>query len=259
MTWGSRHRRLSLPRLWANDFVHFAAASPTVGGTYSIRVKPLAAARRNCQPLIGWAAILTKAIALTAARWPQLRQFYMPLPWPHLYEHPNCIASFVVERAWNGEQAIFGDQIHAPERLSLRQIDNLLRGIKGAPIEALGGFRRIIRITGYPLLVRRLLWSLVLKGAGRLRARYFGTVCVNLLGGRNMQVSQSVTLHAISLFHGPLQPDGIMKLHVFLDHRVIDGASAARWLADLEATLNRDIVAELDSEARNAKDAAAVP
>jgi 2-oxoacid dehydrogenases acyltransferase (catalytic domain) len=258
MRWVSRHRRLSLPRLWANDFVHFAAASPTVGGTFSVRVKSAAAARRNCQPLIGWAAILTKAMALTAGRWPQLRQCYMPLLWPHLYEHPHCIASFVVERMWKGERAIFGDQICGPENISLREIDTRLRTIKGAQIEALGGFRRIIRITGYPLLLRRLLWSVVLKGSGRLRARYFGTFCVNLLAGRNMQISQSLTLHAISLFHGPLQPDGIMKLHVFFDHRVIDGAGVARWVADLEATLNHDIVAELNSEAQNANDPAAV-
>jgi 2-oxoacid dehydrogenases acyltransferase (catalytic domain) len=238
---------LSLPRLWANDYVHFAARSPTVGGTFSIRVRSVAAARRKCQPLIGWAAILTKAMALTAGRWPELRQCYMPLPWPHLYEHPCCVANLVLEREWRGEQAIFCDQIRAPESISLREIDDRLRTMKGAQIDALGGFRRIIRITGYPLLVRRLLWSLVLKGSGRLRARYFGTFCVNLLAGRNMHISQSVTLHAISLFHGPLQPDGIMKLHVFFDHRVIDGARVARWVADLEATLGRDVVAELAS------------
>jgi hypothetical protein len=247
MRWMSRCRRLSLPRLWANDYVHFAAESLTAGGTYSIRVKSVAAARRNCQPLIGWAAILTKAVALTAERWPELRQCYMPLPWPHLYEHPCCVANLVLEREWRGERAIFCDQIQAPESISLREIDDRLRTMKGAQIEALGGFRRIVRITGYPFLVRRLLWSLVLKGSGRLRARYFGTFCVNLLAGRNLQISQSLTLHAISLFYGPLQPDGIMKLHVFFDHRVIDGARAARWLADLEATLNREVVAELAS------------
>jgi 2-oxoacid dehydrogenases acyltransferase (catalytic domain) len=243
---------LSLPRLWANDFVHFAAQAPTVGGTYSIRLRSVAAARRTCQPLIGWAAILTKAMALTAGRWPVLRQCYMPLPWPHLYEHPCCIANFVIEREWKGERAIFCDQIRSPESLSLRDIDDRLRAMRGAQIEALGGFRRIIRITRYPFLVRRLLWSLALKGSGRLRARYFGTFCVNLLAGRSMQVSQSVTLHAISLFHGPLQPDGTMKLHVFFDHRVIDGAGAARWLADLETALNHDIAAELNSAAHTA-------
>jgi hypothetical protein len=247
MKWVSRHRRLSLPRLWANDFVHFAAQSPTVGGTYSVRLRSVAVSRRNCQPLISWSAILTKATALTAARWPELRQCYMPLPWPHLYEHPSCIANFVVERAWSGERAIFCDQIQGPESLSLREIDNRLRAMKGAQIEALGGFRRIIRITRYPFLVRRFLWNLVLKGSGRLRARYCGTFCVNLLAGRGIEVSQSVTLHAISLFHGPLQPDGTMKLQVFFDHRVIDGAGFVRWLADLETTLNRDIAAELDS------------
>ncbi len=180
----------------------------------------------------------------------------MPLPWPHLYEHPDCSANLVIEREWKGERAIFCDQIPGPENISLRDIDNRLRTVKGAQIEALGSFRRIIRITKYPLLLRRLLWSLVLKGSGRLRSRYFGTFCVNLLAGRNMQISQSLTLHAISLFYGPLQSDGIMKLHVFFDHRVIDGAGAARWLADLEVTLNRDIVAELNSELQKANDRA---
>jgi hypothetical protein len=244
--------------MWAIDIVHFAAKAPTVGGMYSIRVKSVAAARRNCQPLIGWAAILTKAMALTAVRCPQLRQCYMPLPWPHLYEHPSCTANLVVEREWKGERAIFCDQVPGPESLALREIDNRLRGMKGARIEALGGFRRMIRITGYPFLVRRLLWSLALKGSGRLRARYFGTFCVNLLAGRNMQISQSLTLHAISLFHGPLQPDGIMKLSVFFDHRLIDGAGVARWLADLEATLNDDIVAELNSGLQAANDHAGI-
>jgi 2-oxoacid dehydrogenases acyltransferase (catalytic domain) len=238
--------------------MHFAAASPTVGGTYSLRVRSVAVARRDCQPLIGWAAILTKAVALTAGRWPELRQCYMPLPWPHLYEHPNSVASLVVERDWKGERAIFGDQISGPENLSLREIDDRLRSMKGAQIETLGGFRRIIRITGYPLPVRRLLWNLVLKGSGRLRARYFGTFCVNLLAGRRMEISQSITLHAISLYYRPVQPDGIMKLHLYLDHRVIDGAGAARWLADLETTLNRDIVAELNGELRTANDPAEV-
>jgi hypothetical protein len=236
-----------LPRLWANDFVHFARQSPTAGGTYTVRLRPVAAARRNCQPLIGWSAILTKATALTAAKWPELRQCYMPFPWPHLYEHPNSVANFVIERVWEGERAIFCDQIQAPESLSLREIDDRLRGMKGAEIEALGGFRRIIRFTGYPFPVRRLLWNLALKGSGRLRARYFGTFCINLFGGRSIHVSQSLTLHAISLYHGPLQPDGTMKVHVFFDHRVIDGAGAARLMADLETTLNHDIAAELNS------------
>jgi hypothetical protein len=236
-----------------NDFVHFAAQSPTAGGTYSVRMRSVAVARRTCQPLICWAAIFTKAMALTAAKWPELRQCYMSLPWPHLYEHPHSTATFVIERMWNGERVILCDLIRWPESLSLREIDHRLRGMKGAKIEALGGFRRIIRITGYPLPVRRLLWNLALKGWGRLRARYIGTFCVNLLTGRHGHVSQSFTLHGISLYCGPLETDGTMKVCVFFDHRIIDGAGIARWLADLEATLNHDIVAELNSASQTEK------
>src|SRR5689334_10507489 len=101
-----RYVRLSLPRLWMRDVVYFGAKSMIVGGSVTLRLAPLVAARRNSQPLVSWSAILIKAIALTSQKWPELRRAYVAFPWPHLYEHPHCVATVVVEREWRGSRAV---------------------------------------------------------------------------------------------------------------------------------------------------------
>jgi hypothetical protein len=47
------------------------------------------------------------------------------------------------------------------------------------------------------------------------------------------------------LYYGLVEPNGEMQVDVFYDHRVMDGVEVFRILRDAEATMNRDIVAEL--------------
>ena len=245
----SRYVRLSLPRLWMRDVVHFGSKSGVVGGTAFLQVSAVAMARRSHQPLISWSAILIKAVALTSKKWPELRRAYMPLPWPHLYEHPYCVATVVIEREWRGAHAVFFDQIQSPEEKSLREIDMLLRGMRKANVEAIGSYRRLIRITRYPFPLRRLIWRIVLHGSGRLKSRYFGTFSLNSITSRRGHTTQSTTPVTLSIEYGPVHPNGDMPLQVFFDHRVIDGASVHRLGSDIQIALNRDIVAELNSGA----------
>jgi hypothetical protein len=241
-----RYLRLSLPRLWMRDVVHFGLKSMVVGGSTSLKVSAVAEARRKNQPLIGWSAILVKAIGLTSLQWPELRRAYIPFPWPHLYEHPYSVVSIVLDREWRGEHAVFFDQIQGPERKSLREIDMILHGMKHARIESLGGYRRLIRITRFPLPLRRLLWRIVLYTSGRLKARYFGTFSLNPLVSRRGRTTQSATPVTMSFEYGPLQQNGEMPVQIFIDHRVMDGASVHRLCADLQAVLNREIISELN-------------
>ena len=230
------------------DVLHFGMKSMVVGGATSIQVARVAEVRRRHQPLISWSAILLKAIALVAKEWPDLRRAYMPFPWAHLYEHPHNVATVVLEREWRNAPAVFFDQIQQPEKKSLREIDYELRGMKRAKIEALGGYRRIIRITRYPLLLRRLLWRIGLQGSGRLRAKYFGTFAINSMVSRRVLTTQSTTPITLSVFYGPIHRNGEMPLQVFFDHRVIDGSSVNRIALGIQAVLNREIVAELNME-----------
>jgi hypothetical protein len=236
---------MSLPRLWMRDLVYFGQKSMIVGGTVTLRLSPLVAARRRHQPLIGWSAILIKAIALTSRKWPELRRAYIAFPWPHLYEHPHSVATVVVEREWRGSKAVFFDQIPAPEDKSLREIDHLLDAKKELKIEAVGGYRRLIRITRFPLPLRRLIWLVAIRGAGRLKSRYFGTFSINSHYSRHGYTTQSLTPMTISFEYSPLRPNGEMSVQIFIDHRVMDGGAVHRLCIDLETILNKDIVDEL--------------
>ena len=245
MSRSSRYVALSLPRLWVRDVMHFSMKS-VVGGATSIQVARVAEVRRRHQPLISWSALLIKAIALVAKEWPDLRRAYMPFPWAHLYEHPHSVATVVLEREWHNAPAVFCDQIQQPEKKSLREIDYELRGMRRAKIEAIGGYRRMIRITRYPLLLRRLLWRIGLQGSGRLRAKYFGTFLIDGVVSRRVHTTQITTPITFNFIYGSIRPNGEMPLQLFFDHRVIDGLSVNRIGLDIQTVLNREIVAELN-------------
>lgn len=249
MSWFPRYVRLSLPRLWMRELTYFATRPPIGGGTSLLSIEVVAAARRSRQPLISWGAIMLKAITLVAQRHPELKRCYMPLPWAHFYQHPVCIATVVVERQWRGENAVFFHQIHAPEHKSLQEIDHVLRGLKERPVETVGSYRRLIRVTRFPAPLRRLVWRFGLYVSGRLRSRYIGTFMVNSVPSRHASTTQSMTPMSISFFYGSVRPNGDMPIQIFFDHRVIDGATATRLLTELNATLRREIVAELNANA----------
>lgn len=210
-----------------------------------MRVREVAEARRQCQPLISWGAILVKAIALTAQRQPELRQAFMRFPWPHIYEHPHCVATYVVEREWRGEIGTFFGKIKWPEKRSLRDIDARLRKFKTNDIESVFHFRRLIQITRLPLPLRRLIWRLVYSFSGRLKMHQMGTFSLNSIGARGVAGTQSMAVVAMSWFYGPVNADGMMPIQVFFDHRVIDAMTVNRIVYEVAKTLKTEIVDEL--------------
>ena len=240
----SRYRPVPLPRRWVNDIVHFGKKSHVIGCTWRINLAPALTARAAHQPIIGWTALWVKALALVSRRHPELRTAYLPFPWARLYEHPDCVCTVVIERTWQGASAVFFDQIKKPDTLSLTDLDNWLRRLKQEPVENFSSFRRAIRFSRPPVLVRRLIWSLALYWFGPLRSRYLGTCALNPFptGG---SVTQSTTPISFLLYYGLVEPNGDTQVHILFDHRVMDGIDAYRILRNIEATLNREIAAEL--------------
>jgi hypothetical protein len=240
-----RYVPISLPRKWARDIMHFGLKSHSAGGNTIINIAPAVAARRAHSPAISHLALLVKALALVSQRRSELRLAYMPLPWSHFYLHPNAVASVVVEREWRGEKAIFVDQVQRPEEKSLAEIDREVRGMKQRPVESVGGFRRMIRITRLPLPIRRLMWHLAYSCSGRMRAKYLGTFSINSIVARRTEFMQSVTPITLSVIYGVVEPNGDMPLQFLVDHRVIDGMATRRVALDLQSVLNNEIVMEL--------------
>jgi hypothetical protein len=252
-----RYQSVPLHRRWINDVVHFGKKAHVIGCTWRLNVAPVVAARAAHQPAIGWTAIWMKGIALVGRRRTELRTAYLPFPWAHLYLHPECVCTVVIERTWRGSTAVFFEQFRQPDAVSLVDLDNRLRSLKLVPVESVSSFRRLIRLARPPVIVRRLIWSIVLNWCGRLRGRYMGTFAINPFptGG---SVTQSATLLSFALYHGLIEPNGDTQVHVLFDHRVIDGTQAYRLLRDIEATLNRDIVAELNEGSGRAKPASSI-
>jgi len=240
----SRYRSVPLHRRWVNDIIHFGKKSHVIGCNWRINLAPALAARAAHVPGISWTAMWMKALALVSQRHQELRTAYLPFPWARLYLHPVCVCTVAVERTWQGFSAVFFEQVARPDAMSLAYLDHLLRRLKQEPVESFGGFRRIIRFARLPVLVRRLIWSLVLYWSGPLRAKYMGTCALNPFptGG---SVTQGATPISFLLYYGLVEPNGDTQVQIFFDHRVMDGIDVYRLLRNIEATLNREIVSEL--------------
>ena len=224
--------------------MHFASGFPTVPVQRRMNLAPVMAARRACVARPSWTAVFVKAYSLVADEVPELRRAYVKLPRPHLYEYPTNVASVAVEREFEGEKAVLGMPIKNPSALSLAALSQLLRAAATSPVDEVKSFRRALRIAGYPLPVRRLLWWLALN-VGRQRANFFGTFAVSVYSALGAESLHPISPCTTLLNYGVFQPNGACDVRIIYDHRVLDGANVARALRRLEEVLRGPIVTEL--------------
>ena len=210
-----------------------------------MRLADVVAARRSQVNHLSWCAIFLKAYAIVSAAHPQLRRAYMPVPWPHLYEHPINVASFSLERVYRGEEGVFFAQIPRPESLSLVELDALVRRYKTAEVESVPSFSRALLLSRLPLPLRRLIWWLGLYSDGAYRAHFFGTFAISVVASFGAGALHILSPLTTTLNYGTFESDGTIDVRLTYDHRVVDGATVARALAALEDVLHTEIRAEL--------------
>jgi hypothetical protein len=239
------------------DLMAISRDIPTVVAERRMRLASLADARRVLPGRPSWSAVFLQAFGAVAARRPVLRRSYMSFPRPHYYEHPISIASFTVERDYAGEEAVFVAQVRQPETKSLTELDGIIRQFKEKPVERIGSFRRALRLSRTPWPLRPLLWRLAFHGAGRFRARFLGTFGLTTVGSLGAGLARVVTPLTTNLHFGVLDGRGDMDVRLSFDHRVLDGAAAARALADLEDVLLTETLAELHNPSAHAHTATA--
>jgi hypothetical protein len=236
---------LSLPRRFINDLMHASARVPLVVAQRPMRLAEVANARAVAVPKPSWCALFVKAFAFVAAGQPVLHRSYQPWPWPHLYEHPENIASVGVERDFHDEPAVFIGHLRAPETLGIQEIDARLKEYKERPVEQVDSFRKILRTTRLPWPLRRLLWWYGLNSSGYRRAKTFGTFGVSTIAGQGAELLYLLSPLATTLNYGVVGADGSVTVRLLFDHRVLDGATAARVLHDVERVLCCEILSEL--------------
>jgi hypothetical protein len=236
---------LSLPRRITCDLLHFAARIPSIPVQRRMHLAELAAARAEAAPRPSWCVLFTKALAIVTNAYPPLRRAYLSFPWPHLYEHPVSVATLAVERRFRDEDGVFFAHICQPETFSLVELDGKVRRFKEHPLETIAAFRRCLRLGRLPRPLRRLLWWGALNVSGRKRAHFLGTFGVSVYGGLGAASLHPLTPLTSALNYGVIGADGSVDVRLIYDHRVLDGATVARALADLEAALKHEVLAEL--------------
>jgi hypothetical protein len=242
----SGHRkRLSIPRRFVGDLLHAARHAPIVTFERRMNLSAVVAARKTAPDPPAWVLLFTKAFAAIAARRPELRQAYLPLPWPHLWQADESVASVAVEREYRGEPGVFFGFLRAPEKTPLAELAATLEEWKTKPVGEVKPFRRQIRFTRMPLPARRFLWWYATAWSGRIKAKSFGTFGVSLTGSSGATALNLIGPLAVSLNTGVVQDDGTVDVRLHFDHRVLDGMPVARALAEMEDYLRTEIVAEL--------------
>jgi hypothetical protein len=240
-----RNLPLSPPRRLIGDLMHFAQKIPTVPVQRRMKLGAVVAARAVAAPRPSWCSIFTKAYGFVAAARPELRRSYLSFPWPHLYEHSVNVATVAVERRFGDEGAVLFAPIRQPEEQALPDLDARIRRLKERPLEEVGAFRRALGISRLPRPLRRLLWWIGLNVSGRQRARIMGTFGVSVYSSLGAAGLHPLSVATTTLNYGVIEPDGSVDVRLVYDHRVLDGATVARALADLERVLTHETLAEL--------------
>jgi hypothetical protein len=239
----SRSFKLSCNRALVLDSVYFARNIPLFPVERSFDLGRLAELRSQLPTRISWTVLFLKAHALVALEQPDLRRAILPLPWLHLYEHHESVATVAIARQFQGEDRLCWGRFMAPERQTLLQLQKQLDGYQNEPVDEI--FRRQVRLSKFPTLLRRMGWRLSLYAAGAKRAKRLGTFSLSSVAGQGAINRFHPTFLTTSLSYSPLDERGRMLVTLICDHRVLDGAPAARALAMLEATLNGAIADEL--------------
>lgn len=246
-----RYIPVSYFRRLVTDLMHFSAKVPSVTIERRMDLARLVSARQASTPAPTWSALFTKAYALVAARTPPLRTSYLTFPWPRFYEHSTNIATLNIDRQLADERVVLYAHIESPENRTLRELDAIIHAHQQERPENISSYRRAVRLSRVPWPFRRLLWWAGLNVFGPTRCRYFGTFGFTSLGSQGVGITHLVPLLTSQLHYGMFDPDGGLEMRLSFDHRVLDGVTAARALADLEGVLLGEILRECTEFARN--------
>ncbi len=241
-----RFIRLSLPRQYIIDLLHFARKLPSIPVQREMNVGRTLDARKRLAKAPSWVMIFSKAYAIVCNEFPALRQSYLALPWAHLYEHPNSLASIAVEKVVDGTPVVAFLRVGNLMKADLADLDASLRHAREAPIENLRSYRLAKQMYWFPTFLRRAIWWIGLNGSGYYRARHFGTFGVSVYASLGAESLHPLSPLTSTLNYGPIDDKGKVNVRLIYDHRVLDGATIARALARLEEVLTNECVVELE-------------
>ena len=239
-----RYVSLSPARRLVVDYMWFSRDVPLVTVERRIDLTRLIEVRKQAVERPIWAAAFAKAFAMVCMEEPRLRRAYVKLPWPCFYEYVSPVASIIIERDHDGEEALLSALVKSPETLPLSEISKRVKQLASTPVTEIREFSRMLRVARLPRPLRRMIWWIVLNW-GRQRANHFGTFLLTSLMSEKVISKRILSPLPAVLTYGLFDADGCIEVRVTFDHRVMDGLVAARALARLEQILTGPIVDEI--------------
>jgi hypothetical protein len=247
---------LTRSRALVCDVLHFYQRVPSCAHSRICDLSRTAALRRSVPGHISWPVLFLKAFGLVAAERPVLRQCYLRWPWPHVYEHPHTVAMLAIERLFREDRWLFWGRFLAPELEPLVALERKLTRYVQGDVDRV--FRLQWKFSGFPTLLRRVVWWWTLNISGRARGKRAGTCFLTTLASRGVEIEHPPSFHTANLTYGPLDERGRCRVTIAYDHRLMDGALAGECLAEIEAALNGPIALELEGLAANARPSGAI-
>lgn len=202
-------------------------------------------------------AILLKAIAIAQRSHPESRT--ARLPWGKLVTFRDIVAGFTVERFIGSQPAVFFGAIENADTKPVVDIARELKAYAEADLQDVDHLDVQNRFNNMPWLFRRFILFLGRRYPA-IRLKYMNaTFGLSTLGkfGVKMLVPPNVTTSTFGV--GAVEPravvrDGkieirpMMTLALNFDHTVIDGAPAARFMADIRNLMEGGLEDYLKSE-----------
>ncbi|MSR31126.1 MAG: hypothetical protein EXR99_06410 [Gemmataceae bacterium] len=232
------------------DLMHFSQKVPVAVAERKFSLGALKAARHMDPARPSWTGIFAKAYGLVCRDYPVLRRSYMGFPWARFYEHPHSVASINIEREDAGENIVLYGYVRAPENRTLAEIDEIIRHHKEDPLEKVRAYTRTRALSRVPKMLRRFIWWYTLNAEGKRRCHNFGTFAISSIGALGAGLLHLLPILSTQLHYGLMDKEGNLDMRLSFDHRVLDGATAARVLNDLEDATTTTILRELGTARR---------
>jgi hypothetical protein len=239
-----KRRRISFARQFIIDVMAFSKNAPLISIERTMQIATLVEARQANPARPPWSGIFAKGFAIVARQMPELRRAYLSAPFPHIFEFEENVVAIAYDAALHDEATVLPARIKNPENWPLAGFRFKLDEM-AAPDLWQRDFYRTLRIISYlPAPFRRLIWWFALN-VPRLRKRWFGTFLITSVGELGADLLNPIAPISPLLTYGPIDPHNGVRVRLIFDHRIFDGATAARALARLEESLLGPIVAEL--------------
>ncbi len=237
--------RVPLSRRLSWDLLSFHQHVPLCAHDRRMNLRVVSDARDACAQRVSWPALFIKAYAIVAAEVPELRQTWYRWPWAHIYQHPHSVATLAVQHEFNDEKWLFWGLISTPEKSDLVELQRLIDRYRDGDVQKI--FAKQLQLAHLPTPLRRAIWWSNLNVATKSRAKRIGTFFLSTLAGRGTEIQLPPSVHTGCLTFGPLDENGVSRVTLAYDHRIMDGALVANALHRLERVLNETMVAEMRS------------